>query len=336
MYPSLLSLMGTLLQKGWAMKLIRIILALLVSAGIAVGAPALSASAAERSCSNSTPVASRPTLRYGDTGTCVKTAQQLLLNKGYSLGGYSATGNFLSFTKDAVLRFQRDKKLVQNGTVDQPTWKQLAATVSAPPAGTYSIYRGPNYTSRVILTYDDCPNSLSAFKAVVVHAKNVNVGLVLAPTGNCITSGRFDAAFARKYGHWVINHSVSHPDLRTLSYSKMLSQLSSPGVVTNYGRPPYGAYNTTVKQAYAAKGMKIWLWNVDTRDWDNKPSRATVVSRAVNGSTKGVTVLMHMQHNGFSATAINEIKAGLTKKGLYTCRTYSGTSPVKLPASLPC
>lgn len=131
------------------------------------------------------------------------------------------------------------------------------------------------------------------------HAKKIGVALVLAPTGDCIKSGRFSASYARSYGHYVINHSVSHPNLTKLSYNSVLTQLSSPGVVTNYGRPPYGAYNTTVKNAYAAKGMRIWLWNVDTRDWDGPASQATVVKRAVSGATKGSTVLMHMQRNGF-------------------------------------
>ena len=288
-------------------------------------ATAQSASAATRSCSTSTPLTSRPTLAYGDTGTCVTVAQKLLLDKGYSLGGYSATGNYGSYTRSAVLRFQYNNKLSQTGKVDQPTWDKLAY---------YRTY-GPNYTSRIVLTYDDCPKSLAAMKTMVRYAKSINVGLVLAPTGNCIKSGLFDVAYARAYGQYVINHSVSHPDLTTLSYSQVLYQLGSPGVVTNFGRPPYGALNTTVLNAYAAKGMKPWTWNVDTNDWQSK-TQSQVVSYVVTYAFARATVLMHMQWNGFNPTALSQMKSGLANKGKYLCRAYPGTTPAKLPTSLSC
>lgn len=326
------------------MKLIKYLVPVVIAGIAATAIPAATAQAATRSCSSSTPIASRPTLRYGDTGSCVVVAQKLLLNKGYSLGGYSATGNYLTYTRAAVLRFQKNHSLAQNGTVDQPTWKKLAASTAltpkpapqtAPKAGSYNIYRGPNYTSRVVLTFDDCPNSLSSFKATVRYAKQAGIGLVLAPTGDCIQSGRFSASYARSYGAYVINHSVTHPDLTRISYTRMLSELGAPGVVTNYGRAPFGAYNSTVQKAYAAKGMKLWLWSVDTRDWTGK-SQAQVVSATVNGAYKGSTVLMHMQWRGFNSTALSQMKSGLAKRGLNVCRPYPGTTPVKLPASLPC
>jgi peptidoglycan hydrolase-like protein with peptidoglycan-binding domain len=300
------------------------------------------AQAATRSCTNSTPVASRPTLAYGDTGSCVVVAQTLLLKKGYSLGGYSATGNYLTYTKAAVVRFQQNNKLTQTGTVNASTWSKLAAASSAPKPPTsgptpttYSIYRGPNYTKRVVLTYDDCPKSLAAMKSMVLAAQRSNVGLVLAPTGNCITSGKFDAAYARSHGQYVINHSISHPNLTTLSYAGVQKQLGAPGVVTNYGRAPFGAYNTTVKNAYASKGMRLWLWNVDTNDWTGKSS-SSVISYVKANSFAGSTVLMHMQWNGFTPSALASMKSGLAARGLSVCRAYPGTSPVKLPSSLPC
>lgn len=214
----------------------------------------------------------------------------------------------------------------------------LAALLLQPlvalPAAAYDIGRGPNESSRAVLTYDDCPKSLKDFKRTVKAAKKLNIGLVLFPTGNCIKSGRFDVAYARKNGHWVFNHSVSHPDLRKLSYSLVLKELGKPGVRSSFGRPPYGAYNSTVKKAYKAKKMKIWMWTVDTNDWRGK-SRQSVVSHVINNTRKGDTVLMHMQWNGFSATAIKQMKAGLKKKGVKLCRNYDGKTPLR-PKKLTC
>lgn len=205
---------------------------------------------------------------------------------------------------------------------------------SAPPTGAWDEKRGPNWTSKVTLTFDDCPKSISAFRAVVVAAKEMNMGLALLPTGNCLSSGKFDAAYARAHGHYVYNHSVSHPDLRTLSRQGVMNQLGSPGVVTNVGRPPYGAVNSTVRAGYAAKGMRIWLWNVDTNDWQNK-SQAQVVSHVVANARPGNSVLMHMQWNGFSASALRQMRDGLAAKGIGVCKNYPGTTPTA-PAAMDC
>ncbi|WP_203567096.1 FG-GAP-like repeat-containing protein [Aestuariimicrobium ganziense] len=201
-------------------------------------------------------------------------------------------------------------------------------------AHAYDQLRGANTSSRIVLSYDDCPNSLAAFKATVLAAESLDIGLALFPTGQCLVQGRFDAAFARAHGHHVFNHSVTHPDLRTLSYSRILTELSAPGVVTSYGRPPFGALNSTVTAAYAAKGMKIWLWNLDTLDWQSK-SQASVVNHVVANARAGDTVLMHMQWNAFNGTALGQMKSGLAARGLGVCRNYVGTAPVA-PASMNC
>lgn len=293
--------------------------------------PAPEALAATRTCSSTTAVADRPTLRYQDTGSCVKVLQNILLNKGYSIGATYATGYFGTGTLGAVRRYQSSKlDLVIDGVVGPATWNRLVNG-----GGTnYSRSSGPNTSSRVILSYDDCPKSYSAFQAAVLGAEALDVALVLAPTGNCLATGRFDVAYARAHGHYVINHSVSHPDLTTLSYSGVRTQLSSPGVVTSYGRPPYGAYDFTVRNAYASKAMRIWLWDVDTRDWTGKTS-TQVVSYVVGNSRSGDTVLMHMGWNAFTKTAISQMKSGLATKGLGVCRNPDTTTP-KYPTKIGC
>lgn len=202
------------------------------------------------------------------------------------------------------------------------------------PDSRYSITTGPNLTNRVVLTYDDCPTSLTAFKQTVLAAEAADIGLALFPTGNCMTSGRFDAAFARAHGMHVFNHSVNHPDLTTLSSAGVRRELSAPGITTTYGRPPYGAYNATTKAAYRSVGMRIWTWTVDTNDWRGK-SQSQVVNYVVSSSRGGDAVLMHMQWKGFSPTAVRAMKSGLNAKGVSVCRNYVGTVPVK-PVSMWC
>lgn len=199
------------------------------------------------------------------------------------------------------------------------TYRPPADPKPSPPAGSYSITKGPNTSNRAILTFDDCPKSLSSFKSTAKEVADLGIRMALFPTGDCITAGRFDAAYARSLGHYVFNHSISHPQLTNLSYSAVVKELGAPGVVTTYGRPPYGAFNSTVRRAYDSVGMKIWTWTVDTNDWRGKSS-SELVRYVVGNTGAGDTVLMHMQWNGFNTSTIKSMRDGLSSKGVGLCR----------------
>ncbi|MFT4295769.1 MAG: polysaccharide deacetylase family protein [Micropruina sp.] len=196
------------------------------------------------------------------------------------------------------------------------------------PRKGYRFRYGPNHTTRVVLSFDDCPRSLAEEHTVLAGAAQLGIGLMLFPTGNCIRSGHFDAGYARSQGHYVFNHSITHPQLTKLSYAGVLAQLAPPGIQSRYGRPPFGDWNATVARAYAAKGMRIWLWTIDTDDWRGH-TEAAVVKTVTQTSRAGDTVLMHMQWNGFSVDALTQMQAGLAKRGLQVCRNFGGTTPVR-------
>ena len=66
-----------------------------------------------------------PTLVRGDKSNVVKTAQQLLMGKGYDLESYGADGSFGGVTERAVAAFQEKAKLTVTKVVDEPTWNAL-------------------------------------------------------------------------------------------------------------------------------------------------------------------------------------------------------------------
>ena len=66
-----------------------------------------------------------PLLQQGDENLYVEIAQLLLMKEGYSLPRWGADGDFGSETRNAVERFQQERGLVVNSTVDERTWKAL-------------------------------------------------------------------------------------------------------------------------------------------------------------------------------------------------------------------
>lgn len=206
-----------------------------------------------------------------------------------------------------------------------------AATPRVDP-GRVGTGSGPAHGSAVVLSFDDCPTSAASFRETVLAAERLGVRLVLFPTGRCVTSGKFDPAFARAHGHYVYNHSVSHPDLTKLPYDRVVAELGRPGVQGQWGRPPFGAHNALVDSAYSAVGMRIWMWDLDTHDWRGK-STDELVSYVVANALPADTILMHMQWHGFNPAALARMKSGLEARGLELCRA---SGPVRDRASFAC
>ncbi|MEU3898031.1 peptidoglycan-binding domain-containing protein [Streptomyces sp. NPDC045251] len=62
---------------------------------------------------------------YGDRGEHVKEIQALLTYFGYSVGRYGIDGHFGKDTRSAVMRFQRNNGIADDGIVGPNTWWHL-------------------------------------------------------------------------------------------------------------------------------------------------------------------------------------------------------------------
>lgn len=66
-----------------------------------------------------------PLLRYGDKVECVRSAQLLLIGRGYSCGRCGADGEIGQDTYNAIIAFQRACGLQQDGIIGAQTWARL-------------------------------------------------------------------------------------------------------------------------------------------------------------------------------------------------------------------
>lgn len=66
-----------------------------------------------------------PVLRYGDKDECVRSAQLLLIGRGYSCGRCGADGEIGQDTYNAIIAFQRASGLQQDGIIGAQTWARL-------------------------------------------------------------------------------------------------------------------------------------------------------------------------------------------------------------------
>ena len=307
-------------------------------ASFLAGPLAPSASASTQYCADVTPLSQRPTLRQGDDGWCVKELQSRLARNGYVS---NKTGYFGSVTAGAVKGFQKKKSLPVTGVVNSATWlKLMGGNAQEVPAYTsssqYLENRGPNHTNKIVLTFDDCPKSYASFKSMVDAAAAAKVTIVMAATGACQKGSTFNVAYARSKGQIVIGHSNTHPNLLKLNDAQVLSEIDPASAASGFMRPPFGEWDARTTRLMAIKGVRLWGWTRDTGDWAGA-SQAQIVSYVSTTSRPGDTILAHMGWNAFNPSALNQIKAGLAKRGLGLCQAYAGkTTPTKLPSNLPC
>lgn len=103
-------------------------------------------------------------------------------------------------------------------------------------------------------------------------------------------------------GHEIGNHTMHHPDLRTLSDQGVCTELSQAenaisfitGVTTRpYYRPPYGARDNRVRALAAQIGYQTVYWTIDTLDWQTRATSDSITNIVMANIGNGVIFLMH-------------------------------------------
>ncbi|MFI7125111.1 polysaccharide deacetylase family protein [Nonomuraea sp. NPDC050153] len=197
-----------------------------------------------------------------------------------------------------------------------------AAAFAAPgdAAGTAHPRPRPRVDCRhvkcVALTFDDGPGPYTDTLLAYLAAYRARATFFVVG-GNVVTYPRVLRRTVAA-GHEIGNHTWSHPDLRRLSPAGVRSQLvrtdrviqAATGVVPRLVRPPYGAFNRTVRRQTA---RPLVLWSVDTLDWRYRNS-ATVARRALRWVRPGSVILFHDIHPT-TVRAIPRVLRNLAKRG---------------------
>ena len=105
-------------------------------------------------------------------------------------------------------------------------------------------------------------------------------------------------------GHEIGNHTYTHRNLKTLSDSQVVSEMTkarssivkATGVSPRTMRPPYGALYQRQREMIMTKfGYPTIMWAVDPRDWQ-RPGVSVVKNRILTQTSGGSIVLAHDLH----------------------------------------
>jgi peptidoglycan/xylan/chitin deacetylase (PgdA/CDA1 family) len=173
----------------------------------------------------------------------------------------------------------------------------------------------PGGGKTVALTFDDGPGPstasiVSILEAFGVRATFFNVGLQEA-------AWPAEVVAEERAGFLVGSHTWNHPDMVKLTAARQASELdmvaakqealtdTSPCVF----RPPYGDYDATTLRLAEQRHMGVWMWNVDTEDYEAEGSpsaywvdRIVSLAESEGGVLQHPVVVLHNQEIPMPAT----------------------------------
>jgi len=187
-----------------------------------------------------------------------------------------------------------------------------AALVSAmllPPAagavGAVVRYNGPRSVTEVALTFDDGSNPENCHRLLAI----------LEEKGAPATFFPIAAAMPLDLEFWRLladagfpigNHTMTHPNMATLSEAEQLKQIESAKVeeeritgapLLQVFRPPYGSWNHATVAAAATAGYPVvLLWDTSDRDTSLRGTPAQMLA-AAEAARNGSVILMHCGPN---------------------------------------
>ncbi|MGA2010220.1 MAG: polysaccharide deacetylase family protein [Solirubrobacteraceae bacterium] len=165
----------------------------------------------------------------------------------------------------------------------------------------------------VALSFDDGPDSLTKSYVSALVAQGARA--TFFDIGDNIETYPSDVALEADWGMAIGDHTMTHPDLTTLSMSAASAELagqmalvkqdSGTGYVETLARPPYGASDAGVFNLEESLGLTETRWSIDTNDWQ-LPSVQAIVTAATSDMQNGSIIL---EHDGYPNTlaAINPI-----------------------------
>ena len=123
-------------------------------------------------------------------------------------------------------------------------------------------------------------------------------------------------------GNEVMTHSTSHAHFSKLSANDIVSDISScndkieaiTGVRPTLFRCPYGEYDDHVISAVNSMGMTAIQWDVDSLDWKESSTAASILERVTSKAAPGGIILCHNDAK-YTPDALEEILKTLIGEG---------------------
>ena len=178
----------------------------------------------------------------------------------------------------------------------------------------------PTGKKLVALTFDDGPNTTTTPQILDILEREGVVATFFLIGSNINDSVKAVMQRQVSLGCELANHSWSHSDMSTMSYSQIQQEIANTnnriyqmvGVTPKFFRPPYISTSPTMYEAIDLP----FIGGLTCNDWDNSTSAAQRASIVLNNVRDGDIVLLHdFAGNYNTVQALSTIIQGLRDRG---------------------
>lgn len=182
------------------------------------------------------------------------------------------------------------------------------------------IYGSQSGRREVLLTFDDGPHPTFTPKLLDTLGEQ-GIKAVFFVLGQNIegAKGKEIIRRASSEGHFIGNHTYSHPNLKNLTRDQVRTEIKKTMDLIGDAdrgvklfRPPYGAHNDVVDAIAKELGYRMMFWNVDPLDWhaDYKAGKWVPFALDQIRSREDSLVLAHDIHRT-TVEKVGDLIAGL-------------------------
>jgi peptidoglycan-N-acetylmuramic acid deacetylase len=190
----------------------------------------------------------------------------------------------------------------------------------------YNAYYYDSKTKdKVIYFTFDCGYENGYTKKILDTLKKHDVKATFFVTKGFVASNAKLCKRMKKEGHFVGNHTLSHPSLPTISLDKVKSEVNGLADLFKektgydldlYIRPPMGEYSNRVLKLLSDMGYKTIFWSIAYMDYDvnKQPGKQYVIDHFNKYHHKGAITLTHNTSKS-NCEALDSVLTNLEKKG---------------------
>ncbi len=233
---------------------------------------------------------------------------------------YFGDANIAEYTVSNVSHGTGDQTVKLVVTADDGQWDAYLDSLTISAAGSVSTNNGSNAGNggnsgnsgssinpngkMIALTFDDGPSSTTTQVLDVLDKYGVKATFFLIGQ-NINGNTRSILERQNKSGHELANHSYTHSDMTTMSWSSIQNEINQTnnlikqytGQTPKFFRPPYISVNSTM---YSAIDMAFVQGSMHN-DWDGSSSASQIANSVIQSAKDGQIILLH-DFNGNNAT----------------------------------
>jgi peptidoglycan/xylan/chitin deacetylase (PgdA/CDA1 family) len=182
-------------------------------------------------------------------------------------------------------------------------WPDAVAPLAPPRTMGPAFHSAAISSPHLTLTFDDGPHGSLTPRLLDLLARR-RVKCTFYVIGRNVEAYPEIARRIVAEGHEIANHTWTHPQLSRLSAERVAEELRRThetvlevtGVRMTNLRPPYGAFNDSVRRvAFDRHGYDTIMWSVDPLDWKYR-NASRVTRELVKGAAPGAVLLCHDIH----------------------------------------